>query len=109
MVSVPISCAAGGASCTVTVTLTAVKTVSKANGKTVKKTVVLGTSTTTVAAGTKATPAVKLNKAGKALVAKDKKLATKVLVTSKASGGATMTATKKVVLSASKPRAKAHD
>ena len=50
-VTVPIDCAAGGASCTVTVKVTAVEKVKDKKGKSVSKTVVIGTRTTTVAAG----------------------------------------------------------
>jgi hypothetical protein len=98
-VTVPLRCAAGGASCTVTVKLTTVRTVHR-HGKVVRRTVVLGSKRTTVAAGKSKRVKVKLTTAGRKLLTTDKKLATKVSVTSTTSAGTKHTAVKRLTLKA---------
>jgi Bacterial Ig-like domain (group 3) len=98
-VTVPLRCAAGGASCTVTVRLTTVRTVHR-HGKIVRRTVVLGSKRVTVAAGKSKRVKVKLTKAGRTLLTTDKKLATKVSVTSTTSAGTKHTAVKRLTLKA---------
>ena len=57
----------------------------------------------TVAAGATTKPVVKLTKAGKTLLAKDKTLKTKVTVSSKTATGTTATTTRSVTVTAAKP------
>jgi hypothetical protein len=105
---VPVSCAKGGPSCAVTVQITATE---KLKGKRVvgvsarkhkkakihKKVVVLGKARVTLAAGQKKTVKVSLNGTGKRLLAKHKRLKTKLKVTSKTAGGKTKTVANKTV------------
>ena len=106
-VTVPLKCAAGGASCTVTVRLTTTQTVTGRHGKKISRTVVLGTKTTTLAAGQSRKVAVTLNGKGKVLLARNNRLKTKVSVVSMTAAGTKKTVTKQVTLTAVKP-AKRH-
>jgi hypothetical protein len=106
-VTVPLRCATGGASCTVTVKLTTVRTVHR-HGKVVRRTVVLGSKRTTVAAGKSKRVKVKLTKAGRKLLTTHKKLATKVSVTSTTSAGTKHTAVKRLTLKAKATTAAKH-
>jgi hypothetical protein len=106
-VTVPLRCAAGGASCTVTVKLTTVKTVHR-HGKVVRRTVVLGSKRTTVAAGKSKRVKVKLTKAGRKLLSAHKKLSTKVSVISTTSAGTKHTAVKRLTLKAKATTAAKH-
>jgi hypothetical protein len=104
-VTVPLRCAAGGASCTVTVRLTTVRTVHR-HGKVLRRTVVLGSKRVTVAAGKSKRVKVKLTKAGRTLLTTDKKLATKVSVTSTTGAGTKHIAVKRLTLKAKATGAK---
>jgi hypothetical protein len=104
-VSVPITCAAGGPSCTVTTTITVVETLHK-HGKIVHRTVVIGTEKTTVAAGTSKSAQVALSAAGRKLLAAHKSLKTTVTVTTGSGKSAKTLAAKKVSLTAAKGHGK---
>ncbi len=75
MVTLPIKCAAHGASCTVKVAVMTTVTVMK-HGKKVHKTIVLGTRRATVGAGRSHTIKVTLSRAGRRLLATHRHLAT---------------------------------
>jgi hypothetical protein len=100
-VSVPITCAAGGPSCTVTTKITVVETLHK-HGKVVHRTVVIGTETTTIAAGASHSVHVTLSRAGRKLLAKNRSLKTTVRVTSTSAGSTKTIAAKKLTLTAAK-------
>ena len=106
-VTVGLKCAAGGASCTVTVRLTATQTVTVTRGRKVTRTVVLGAKTTTLAAGKSARLTVALNRKGRVLLAKNTHLTAKVSVLSKTADGTTKTTARKITLRAARP-AKPH-
>ncbi len=87
---VPVSCS-GGSSCTIALTLSVVETLRHgkvtaiaASAKTVRKTVVVGAKTVTIAAGKSETVKLSLNRTGKRLLSKHHLLRTKLRV--KASG-----------------------
>jgi large repetitive protein len=100
-VNIPLSCAAGGASCTVTTKITVVETLHK-HGKVVHRTVVIGSETTTIAAGASHSVHVTLSRAGRKLLAKNKSLKTTVRVTSTSAGSTKTIAAKKLTLTAAK-------
>jgi hypothetical protein len=83
----------------VTVKLTTVRTVHR-HGKLGRRTVLLGSKRATVAAGKSNRVKVKLTKAGRKLLANDKKLATKVSVTSTTGVGTKHTTLKRLTLKA---------
>jgi hypothetical protein len=85
--SVAVSCS-GASSCTITLTLSALETLLRgkviavaASAKTTKKTVVVGSETVTVAAGTRRTVNLSLNGTGKKLLGKHNPLRTKLRIT----------------------------
>jgi hypothetical protein len=97
-VSVPVSCASGGASCTVKAVVTVTETVHRKGDKTKKKTVVLGSATITVAAGKTGRVSVKLNGTGRKLLATHHKLRVELTVTHRVNGKTKMLLTKFITL-----------
>jgi hypothetical protein len=107
--SAKLSCAAGGASCTVTLKVTAKERVTHGKGKhrkTITKTVVVASKTVTIAAGASTTVKLSLNHTGRALLAKVHTLTGKLTITQTVSGRTTTLSTNTVVFKAKHTRKK---
>jgi hypothetical protein len=100
-VDIPIDCAAGGASCRVTTTITVIKTLHP-HGELIHRTIVIGTARTTVAAGAGRTFKVMISPAGRKLVAAHRSLKTTVTVTSGSGRPASTVADRRAMLTAAK-------
>jgi hypothetical protein len=98
ILTLKVSCPAGGAACAGKIELT-VKVKTKVKGKTKTKTVKLGTTTFSVAAGKSQSVKLKLSSAGRSLLRKQHKLTASAAVTVTA-GGKASTKTKTLTLKA---------
>jgi hypothetical protein len=108
--SARLSCAPGGASCTVTLKVTAKERVTRGKGKhrkTTTEAVVVASKTVTVAAGASTTVKLSLNRTGRALLAKLHTLTGKLTITQTVAGKTTTLSTNTVVFKA-KRRHKTH-
>ncbi|MGH2928708.1 MAG: hypothetical protein ACRDL8_10950, partial [Solirubrobacteraceae bacterium] len=97
------SCAAEGVSCTVTLRVTAKERVTRGRGrhrKTRTKTVVIASQTATIAAGRRRTVKVSLNRAGRALLAKARRLRGTLRITQTVAGRTMTLSTRKVMFKA---------
>ncbi len=92
VVKIPLTCPAGATACEGTLVLQTAKAVAAAKKKRV---IVLGKASVRVSAGGKAVVTVRLSSAGRKLLSKSKRLAAKVIVTTRA--GASSTASSKLV------------
>ena len=106
--SLPVGCATGGASCTVTVQLTTIELL-KGNAvigviatKTTRRTIVLGTAKVTLAPGQHKALTITLNATGKHLLATHKHLNTKLTVSRKTAGNAKTVSSKMVTFKSGK-------
>jgi hypothetical protein len=114
-VSVPISCK-GDTSCTVSLKLTVTETlrghkviaVSARKAKVTHKTIVLGTASATIRAGSTATVKIGLNRTGRHLLAARHRLTAKLTVTQRVNGRNRTISTQKVTFKAPKPRHGGH-
>lgn len=100
-----LSCAGGGASCTVTLRVTAKEKVTKRKGKhrrSVTKTVVIASKTVTLAAGASTTVKLTLNGTGRALLAKVHTVTGKLTITQTVAGKTTTLSTNTVVFKSKK-------
>jgi hypothetical protein len=105
---IKLSCPAGGATCTVTLQVTAKEKVTRGKGKhrkTITKTVVVAGQTVTIAAGTSPTVKLSLNGAGRALLAKVHTLTGKLTV-AQTVGGVTTTISSNTVVFKTRPKHK---
>jgi hypothetical protein len=96
-VVVPVSCARGGASCTVKGGLTATEKVRRGH-KTKVKTIGVGTATLTIRAGASGRLSVKLNRTGHKLLVAHHRLRVKLTVTHRVKGKTKTLLTKFVTL-----------
>jgi hypothetical protein len=103
MVTLPIKCAARGASCTVREAVTTTVTV-RQHGKRVHKTIVLGNGHVTIAAGRFHALKVSLSQAGRRLLTTHRHLATKVRVASHYHGAIRTSVTKLTMRAAPRKR-----
>jgi hypothetical protein len=99
VVVVPVSCASGGASCTVKAVMTATEKVRRGkHHKTKKKTIVAGTASVTIQAGKSVKVSVKLNRTARKLLKAHHKLRVKLTVTHRVNGKTKTLLTKFITL-----------